>query len=410
MNISLPKENETPNSEITSVENPESIPTEKAEQDNKTLEEIASLEKQEVLHSSAEAKITLDITKGEIGEVMKRVAKKNPNLVAKANQIPEVKRLPFGMFELDYATRGGIPFNRITTFWGMESSGKTTHTYLLIRMAQYLHPNTIQVYIDVESTFDPQWAMQLGIDLDRLLVIKPEYGEQAVELAEAFIKTMEVSLLIIDSLPAILPTRELERDAETAEVGGNALLIRRMTTKIVAFLSQEQQRGHEIAVVYINQVRLKIGQLHGNPETMPCGQAPKFYASLVIKFYAKDVIDKTVNPDKATYRDTIATISKSKILINSKKTEYRLAMIETDFQQVGETDSFNSVNGYLKAFGLVEKEKDGYHLYENGRDNDPVVYNKLSDIKELYQMDKLFATKLHDLIAGFDNVKVQYVE
>lgn len=393
MNITLPKQ----------TESIEQLPVQETEpmNDDTSLEPVQSI---------AEKKLSIaDITKGELGEVIKRIAKNKPDLVTKANNIPHIKRLPFGMFELDYATRGGIPYNRITMFWGIESSGKSTKTYLLIRMSQKLYPRKFQAYIDAESTFDPSWAEAYGVDLDRLLVIRPESGEQASEVLEAMIKTLEIDLIVVDSLPALLPMREMERDMETAEVGGNALLVRRMTTKTVAFLATEQLRGHDVAVVFINQVRLKIGQLHGNPETMPCGQAPKFYSSLIIKFYAKDVVDKSIHPEKPAYRDTIATITKSKVLINSKKTDYKIAMIDNGVQGLGETDSFNAVNGYLKNFGFVEKVKEGYALYEDGLDQEPTIYEKVGDIKDLYQTDKMFANKLHSLVANFDGVKATYV-
>ncbi len=335
---------------------------------------------------------------GELGNVLKNISKQSATSISTASNVPSLSRLPFGMLEMDAATNGGIPYNRISIFWGIEGSGKGNLSYNNIRESQRLNPNKVVVFIDAEGTFEPDWAAKFGINLEMLIIFKPQTGEDAVDAIISFLKAEEVDLVVVDSLPALITTRELERSADTAEVGGNALLVKRLMVKAVAVLSHEEGRGHKVALLCINQVRLKIGQMHGNPEDMPCGKAPKFFSSMIIKLYAKDVHDKAINPDKAAFRDTNVTITKSKVLVNARTTTYKMALIATDDTLVGRCDSWNSVNNYLKNFGYIEKSKNGYLLYVAGKNEDPVEYDRLMDIKESYRADADFAQLLHTLI------------
>lgn len=338
------------------------------------------------------------ILDGEVGNVLKNITKQSPTSISTADNVPKLTRLPFGMLEMDAATNGGIPYNRISIYWGIEGSGKGNLAYNNIRESQRINPRKVVVFVDAEGTFDPSWAEKFGINLEMLIIFKPETGEDAVDAIIAFLKAEEVDLVVVDSLPALVTTRELERSVDTAEVGGNSLLIKRLMVKAVAVLSQEEGRGHRVALVCINQVRLKIGQMHGNPEDMPCGKAPKFFSSLIIKLYAKDVHDKAINADKAAFRETNVTITKSKVLINARTTTYKMALIETEDTPIGRCDSWNAVNNYLKSFGYIEKGKNNYLLYLGGKDKDPVEYDRLMDIKDSYRSDPDFAQVLHSLI------------
>lgn len=347
---------------------------------------------------------------GELGNVLKNISKQSATSISTASNVPSLSRLPFGMLEMDAATNGGIPYNRISIFWGIEGSGKGNLAYNNIRESQRLNPRKVVVFIDAEGTFDPDWAAKFGINLDMLIVFKPQTGEDAVDAIISFLKAEEVDLVVVDSLPALITTRELERSADTAEVGGNALLIKRLMVKAVAVLSHEEGRGHKVALLCINQVRLKIGQMHGNPEDMPCGKAPKFFSSMIIKLYAKDVHDKAINADKAAFRDTNVTITKSKVLVNARTTTYKMALIATDDTLVGRCDSWNAVNNYLKNFGYIEKSKSGYLLYVAGKNEDPVEYDRLMDIKDSYRADADFAQLLHTLIFNEMSGEAKLVE
>lgn len=352
----------------------------------------------------------LSSIKGELGEVLKKISKHSVNSISLASSVPQIKRLPFGLFEMDTLTNGGMPYNRITTVWGIEGSGKGNLVFNAIRMSQMMNPRKVQVWVDAEGTFDPTWAIRFGINLDFLIVYKPPTGEDACDAIEAFTKADEVDMVVVDSLPALVPVRELERSMDTAEVGGNALLIRRLTNKLVTALTGEEARGHEVLVVYINQVRFKIGQMHGNPESMPCGIAPRFFSSLIIKLYAKDVFDKAINAEKASFRETNVTLTKSKVFVNGRTTVYKIALIATDDIPVGRCDSWNAVNNYLKNFGLIEKVKEGYELFVQGKGKKPVVYERLMDVKAAYQIDPAFANLLHNLIATEMSGEATYIE
>ncbi len=185
----------------------------------------------------------------------------------------DVPALPTGSIALDLALGvGGIPRGRVVEIFGPESSGKTTLTLSII--AQTQRGGGIAAFIDAEHAFDPTYARKIGVNNDELLISQPDTGEQALEIAEMLIRSNAIDLIVVDSVAALVPKAEIEGQMGDAYVGLQARLMSQAMRKLTGALSRSKT-----ALVFINQLREKIGVMFGNPETTPGGRALKFYSS-----------------------------------------------------------------------------------------------------------------------------------
>jgi recombination protein RecA len=186
----------------------------------------------------------------------------------------EVPAIPTGALSLDIAVGvGGIPVGRVTEIYGPESSGKTTLALHIIAEAQ--KRGGTAAFIDAEHALDVSYAKRLGVDVDDLLVSQPDYGEQALEIAQVLISSNAVDVIVIDSVAALVPRAEIDGNVGDQHVGLQARLMSHALRKFTGILKRSNT-----ALVFINQIRMKIGVMFGNPETTPGGNALKFYSSL----------------------------------------------------------------------------------------------------------------------------------
>jgi recombination protein RecA len=177
---------------------------------------------------------------------------------------------------LDIALGGaGIPRGRVTELFGPESSGKTTLALHVIASAQ--KAGGIAAFIDAEHALDPTWAKRLGVDVSSLLISQPDTGEQALDIAEMLISSNSVDVIVVDSVAALTPKAELEGEMGDTHVGLQARLMSQAMRKLTGIINRSKT-----ALVFINQIRMKIGVMFGNPETTPGGRALKFYSSVRI--------------------------------------------------------------------------------------------------------------------------------
>ena len=226
---------------------------------------------------------------GAVGK-MKSVLEENVNLRTALRQIEKqfgegaimplgadrrgpIPGIPTGSLSLDIALGGqGIPRGRIIEIFGPESSGKTTLALHVAAQAQ--KTGGIAAIIDAEHAFDPIWAKKLGVELDTLLVSQPTSGEEAMQIAEMLIKSNAVDVIVVDSVAALVPRQELEGEIGDTHVGLQARLMSQSMRKLTGAIAKSKT-----AVIFINQIREKIGVMFGNPETTPGGRALKFYSS-----------------------------------------------------------------------------------------------------------------------------------
>ena len=188
----------------------------------------------------------------------------------------DVESLPSGIISLDKALGvGGLPRGRVAEVYGPEASGKTTLTLSII--AQTQSDGGTAAFIDAEHAFDPSYANLIGVKLEDLLVSQPDTGEQALEIVETLVRSNAVDLVVIDSVAALAPRAEIEGDMGDARIGLQARLMSQALRKLTAAISKSRT-----CVIFINQIREKIGVMFGSPETTPGGRALKFYSSVRI--------------------------------------------------------------------------------------------------------------------------------
>lgn len=185
----------------------------------------------------------------------------------------QVECIPTGSISLDMALGGGIPKGRVIEIYGPESSGKTTLT--LHAIAEIQKQGGTAAFIDAEHALDPAYAKRIGVDVDNLLLSQPDNGEQALEIVETLVRSNAVDLIVIDSVAALVPRAEIEGDMGDSHMGLQARLMSQALRKLTGIISRSNA-----TVIFINQIRMKIGVMFGNPETTTGGNALKFYASV----------------------------------------------------------------------------------------------------------------------------------
>ncbi|MDR0904052.1 MAG: recombinase RecA [Ruminococcus sp.] len=221
--------------------------------------------------------------------------------------------IPTGSMTLDMALGiGGVPKGRIVEIYGPESSGKTTVALHIAAQAQKL--GGYVAFIDVEHALDPAYAKALGVNIDELIVSQPDSGEQALEIAEALVRSGAIDCLVIDSVAAMTTKAEIEGEMGDTHVGLLARLMSQAMRKLTAVISKSQ-----CVAIFINQVREKIGVMYGNPETTPGGRALKFYASVRIEVRKGETIDSPNGPIGAR---TKCKVVKNKVAPPFKKCEF----------------------------------------------------------------------------------------
>src|ERR1700747_2668887 len=193
-----------------------------------------------------------------------------------ANNVQPVSVIPSGCISLDAALGvGGFPRGRVIEIFGPESSGKTTIALQVIAQAQ--KSGVRAAFVDAETALEPGYDKKLGVDVDNLLVSQPDYGEQALEIAEALVRSGAIDVLVVDSVAALVPKAELDGEMGDSHMGLQARLMSQALRKLTGIVSKSRT-----CLIFINQIREKIGVMFGNPETTTGGRALKFYSSVRI--------------------------------------------------------------------------------------------------------------------------------
>jgi recombination protein RecA len=272
----------------------------------------------------------------------------------------KIDAISTGSLSLDAALGiGGIPRGRITEIYGPESSGKTTLALHCIAEAQKAGGNA--AFIDAEHALDLGYAKNLGIDTNRLLVSQPDFGEQALEITETLVRSNAIDIIVIDSVAALVPKAEIEGDMGDSHMGLQARLMSQALRKLTGLVSKSH-----VAVVFINQIREKIGVMFGNPETTTGGRALKFYTSVRM-----EVRRATAIKDGADYTGNRTTVKvvKNKVAPPFKKTEFDI--------MYGKGISFiGDVLDLAVAYNIVDKSGSWYSYNKEkigqGRENSKI--------------------------------------
>jgi recombination protein RecA len=297
------------------------------------------------------------------------------------------ERIPTGIFELDLAIGGGLPRGKVSIVYGPESSGKTNAVLLAIANHQKLWPDLTCAIVDLEHAFDPEWAKLLGVDTDKLMIVQPDYAEQAVDIVESLLMADDCGLVAMDSLAALVTTSELDSSADKAVVGGAALVIGKLYRKTTHALQQASKAGRFPTLVYVNQITHKIGVMFGDPETTPGGNKPRFQSSMTIRLYGKNKIIKEVSSTMPVVKETTFIIRKWKAPIKFASGAYELVMMAHNGLQPGMSDDFGTVAEYLKTWGDFKKVEKGQGWLIHGEE-----YKTIDQFKQRYYSDQSFAS------------------
>ena len=287
--------------------------------------------------------------------------------------------IPTGSLALDMALGvGGVPRGRIVEVYGPESSGKTTLTLSIIREAQ--ESGGVAAFIDAEHSFDSSYAKKVGVKLEDLLISQPDTGEQALEITETLVRSNAVDLVVIDSVAALTPRAEIEGDMGQSHMGLQARLMSQALRKLTAAISKSKT-----CVIFINQIRMKIGVMFGNPETTTGGNALKFYASVRIDLRRIEAIKRG--------EEFIGNRIRAKIVKNKVAPPFRDAELEIYF------DEGISRTSHIMDMGVkteIIQKTGSWFSFENdklGQGREGVKKFLQENPKLLNRIEKLIVTK-----------------
>ncbi|MXX89133.1 MAG: recombinase RecA [Boseongicola sp. SB0677_bin_26] len=284
------------------------------------------------------------------------------------NEMPEIEATSTGSLGLDIALGiGGLPKGRVVEIYGPESSGKTTLT--LHCVAEEQKKDGVCAFVDAEHALDPQYAKKLGVNLDELLISQPDTGEQALEITDTLVRSGAVSMVIVDSVAALTPRSELEGDMGDSSVGVHARLMSQAMRKLTSSIARSN-----CMVIFINQIRMKIGVMFGSPETTTGGNALKFYSSVRLDIRRIGAIK---DRDEVVGNATRVKVVKNKVAPPFKQVEFDI-MYGEGISKTGEL-----VDLGVKA-GVVEKSGSWFSYGDErigqGRENAKAFLKENTDI------------------------------
>jgi recombination protein RecA len=305
-----------------------------------------------------------------ISQIEKSYGKGSIMRLGSKDVLVPVSVIPSGCLSLDAALGvGGFPRGRVIEIYGPESGGKTTLTLHVIAEAQKLGGQA--AFIDAEHALDPVYARKLGVDVDNLLVSQPDNGEQALEIAETLIRSSGVDVVVVDSVAALVPKAELEGEMGEPQMGLQARLMSQALRKLTAIVSKSRT-----CLIFINQIREKIGVMFGNPETTTGGRALKFYASMRVDIRR---IQSIKEGDKVVGSRTRGKVVKNKVAAPFREAEFDILYgegisREGDLIDLGVDKGLIEKSGTWLSFG---GERMG-----QGRENARVFLKENTDIRE----------------------------
>ena len=333
---------------------------------------VKQKEKKPPKEFNTDLEATLKAIRGRFGE----------GSIMKLGEQPKVSIgvIPTGSVGLDYALGvGGLPRGRIIEIFGPESSGKTTLTLHVIAEAQ--RAGGICAFVDAEHAMDPEYAKKVGVKINELLISQPDTGEQALEITESLVRSGKIDVIVVDSVAALTPKDEIEGDMGAQHVGKQARLMSQALRKLTAIAAKSKT-----VIIFINQIRMQIGVMFGNPETTPGGKALKFYTSVRIDIRKIAQIKKG---EEVVGARTKVKVVKNKVAAPFRTTEFDILYgegisHEGELLALGERFSLIDKSGASYSYG-EEKLGRGYDAARTFlRDNKPVAKKLMAEIRKKF--------------------------
>jgi recombination protein RecA len=326
-----------------------------------------------------------------LGQIEKQFGKGSVMRLGDASASYDVEAVPTGSLGLDIALGvGGLPRGRVIEIYGPESSGKTTLTLQVIAEAQRLGGTA--AFVDAEHALDPVYAGKLGVNVQELLVSQPDTGEQALEITDMLVRSSAVDVIVVDSVAALTPKAEIEGEMGDAHVGLQARLMSQALRKLTGNI----KRSNTI-VIFINQIRMKIGVMFGNPETTTGGNALKFYASVRLDIRRIGAIK---NGEEVVGNQTRVKVVKNKVAPPFREAEFEI-MYGAGISRMGEIIDIGV------AQGLVEKSGSWYSYngerIGQGKENARTFLEQHPDIAQTIETkirEKLLPVKRGEAVKG----------
>lgn len=308
-----------------------------------------------------------------------------------------IESIPTGCLSLDMALGiGGIPKGRIIEIYGPESSGKTTLTLHVIAECQ--KKGGTAAFIDAEHALDPQYARNLGVDIDKLIVSQPDNGEQGLDIAEALVRSGAVDLVVVDSVAALVPKTEIEGAMGDATIGLQARLMSQAMRKLSGVISKTNS-----TVIFINQLREKIGIMFGSPETTTGGKALKFYSSVRLDIRKFDVI-KQKEETAAGKKEDVIVGNRVRVKVVKNKVAPPFKVVEFDIMYGEGISKEGDILDVAVDRGIVEKagawfSYNGEKLGQ-GRENVKQLFKEKPELMEEIEQKVREASKREDEVAA----------
>ncbi len=316
----------------------------------------------------------LKVLEAAVGNIEKQFGKGAIMRLGKGSNPDPVEAIPTGCFSLDLALGvGGLPKGRIIEVFGPESSGKTTLALHTIAEAQ--KKKGICAFVDAEHALDTNYAKRLGVDLDNLLISQPDSGEQALDIVEMLVKSDAVDVIVIDSVAALTPKAELEGEMGDRHVGLQARLMSQALRKLTSVASRSK-----CVIIFINQLRMKIGVMFGNPETTTGGNALKFYASVRLDIRR---ISSIKTGEEAVGNRVRVKVVKNKVAAPFKQAEFDI-MFNHGISKSGDILDLGVIHGVVKKAGAwfsygEERLGQGREGVKGFLDENPITSQKIKD-------------------------------
>ena len=310
-----------------------------------------------VIPMNSPNKEKLQALEAAIGQIEKAFGKGSVMKLGQSDTMADVEAISTGSLGLDIALGiGGLPRGRIVEIYGPESSGKTTLALHAVAEAQ--KAGGVCAFVDAEHALDPGYARKLGVDLDELLISQPDSGEQALEIADTLVRSTSVDVVVVDSVAALVPRAELEGEMGDAHVGLQARLMSQALRKLTATIAKSN-----CMVIFINQIRLKIGVMFGSPETTTGGNALKFYASVRLDIRRIGAIKEK---DEVIGNQTRVKIIKNKVAAPFRQAEFDI-MYGEGISKTGELIDLGVAANLIEKSGSWFSYKD--QRIGQGREN-----------------------------------------
>lgn len=318
-----------------------------------------------------------------------------PNIMRRATVAGQWKHIPLDVFTLDMAMFGGVYRSSITMFFGWESGGKTTMGMRALARAQKMFPDQRVALIDAEGTYDPLWGATHGINNEEMLLVQPETGEQALDIANGLLRSADISMVMVDSIPALVPAKEQEKSLEDDIVAMQARLIGRFIRVANCAILDERKRGHLPALLLINQWRSKIAMM-GDTRNLPGGNALKFFVFNRVELMNKEILGKDqYDMEIVSHNEHSFKVTKLKDAGGIRNGQFTMIRDPGNPLGSGFIDEADTVLAFAKRFGVWS----GAGTNQRFDDLDRKFATMRDGALHLYENPEFFSRLKHRLIS-----------